>query len=867
MPTSPRRFRSRLWKTPVEREIEGELAFHLEMRERDYLARGLEPAAARAAARARLGALEPVRAECRRLGRLRDRALDRAESFAELRQDLRLATRRLLAAPLFAALSVVTLALALAASAATFAAYDALVLRALPFPHPEELVRLRERGPEGGELAVSRSAYLAWAAERRGLSALAALAPADRTVVLPGGGERVRGVAATSSLFPLLGLRAAEGRVLAGGDESRGGDRHVAVLSDRLWRRLGGGWDVAGRTIVLDGAPYAVAGVLPRDIAFPPGADLWTPLPLDLPPARQAGRDRHELAVVARLAAHAAGRLAPPGMLSAPLADWVVGAEGRSRALLALGSALVLGLLASGGVANLLVSRAATRQRELALRAALGAGRGRILRQLATEGALLGIVAAAVALPATTVVLRLVRERFAAISETESAGLSASFAAARLAGLSLDGRALGFLALVAAAIALAIGLLPALVASRVELTGAVRALPPRHRGAARRLRELLVVTEVAAAAVLLVGTGLVTLSFLRLRGADPGFAADRLLVAELALAGDRYPPASRRSLSRTLETRLARLPGVVAVGTTSFAPWTGEPPDPPFVVTSGGRAFAADLRSVSRGFFGAVGLPLLAGRLPASDGPRLEVAVDRSLARRARPGERSLGGVLTLGSPPRDYTVVGVVGDLADVAPGVPSRPTIFIPYPRRPWRTLTLVVRTAGDPALLTGAVRREIEREPLAQGVPPPDVHPLTRGRAKAVAGPRASLLLLLLFATLALAIAGLGIYDLLATAVGERAAEIALRLALGAKSADVLALVLGRGVWLTTLGLAAGLGAAAALAGRLPAILYGTTPTDAIAYAATSLLFIACALAAGLTPARDATRIAPGAALAGE
>jgi predicted permease len=911
----PRRFRSLLWKTPVEREVDAELAFHLEMREREYVARGMEPAAARAAALARMGDLASTRAECRRLGRLRDRDLERAERFAELRQDLRLAARRHLAAPVFAGLSLATLALALAAATAGFAAFDALALRPLPFPAPDRLVRLREVDAQGDDLAVSRPAYLDWSAgaARTGsavsaVTALSALLPGDRAVPLPGGVERVSGVQATASLFPLLGVHAARGRLLSSADAARGNEHRVVVLSDRLWRRLGGGWELVGQTLPLDGLPHRVVGILPAGRAFPPGVDLWTPLMLDpRRPARLAGRERHELGVVARLwsgmtPAAAAGELArasgEPGDLRAgrgdggiqavPLADWVVGAEARSRALLALAAAILLALLAACGVANLLISRAAGRSRELELRAALGAGRGRVLRQLATEGALLAGLGALAALPVAAAVLALLRLRFGALAEAgATGGLAASFAAARLSGLALDGRILGFFVGASLATVLAVGFVPALAASRVDLAAAARAAPPRTPRRSRRLRDALVVAEIALATVLLAGAGLTGRSFLRLRAADPGFAADRVLTAELGLAGGAYPPAARRALSRALEERLARLPGVVAVGTTSFAPWSGDRPDPPSLVTwsragvsddhrddhreghrEGGRAgdregaLAADWRSVSPGFFRALGLPLLAGRYP-EDAPGLEVAVDRSLARRAWPGGGALGQRLELGTPGRPFTVVGVVGELADVAPGAPPRPTVFIPYPRRPWRTLTLVVRAAGDPELLAGDVRREI-----AAAVPdlPVDLRPLAHGRAAAAAGPRASLLLLALFAALALGLAATGVYDLLASRVGERTPEIAVRMALGASSRGVLLLVLRRGLALASLGAAAGLLAAARLARYLPAVLYGVSPTDAVSYLGVALLLAAVALLAGLPPARRATRIAPAAALAG-
>ncbi len=915
------RFRSLLWKTPVEREIESELAFHLEMRIHDYLARGMEPAAARAAALARLGDLDRVRVQCRRIGHLRDRDLRRAESFAELRLDLRLACHRHMASPVFATLAVATLALALAAATVAFAACDALVLRPLLSPDPDRLVRLREIDRQGNDLAVSRLDYLDWhRSEISGISAnggrgghavaaLAALVPARRGLSLQTG-ERVRGVETTASLFPLLGLRAARGTLLKAADEQRGNAHDVVVLSDRLWHRLGGDPDLVGGTLALDGRPFRVRGVLPPGVAFPPGIDLWMPLLLDLGPARQPGRDRHDLTVVARLkpgvGRSAAGRelaaVASPGRVRVtPLADWVVGAEPQSRTLLALAAALLLGLLATCCVANLLISRAAGRGRELALRAALGAGRGRILRQLGTEGALLAVLAAVLALPLATGALALVRERFGALAELANAEVGegagairpvASFAAARLAGLALDGRAVGFFLAAAAVAAVAVGLAPALAASRVELGTAARSAAPHTPRRSRRLRDALVVAEIAVATLLLVGAGLATRSYLRLRAVDPGFSADRLLTAELALTGERYPPDARRALSAALEARLARLPGVQAVGSTSFSPWSGAHPDPPFAVTwrppgapgasdaPRPRTVAAEWRSVSPGFFATLGVPLLAGRPPRGEGDGFEVAIDRSLARLWWPGGGALGERLDLGDPERPATIVGIVGEIADVAPDAPPRATVFLPYPRRPWRTLTLVVRTAGDPARFAGAVRRAIAagigsggsiRSANSAGsagdLPIAFVRPLAYRRAATLAAPRASLLLLTLFAVLALALAAIGVYDLLAAGVGERTPEIAVRMALGAQPRGVLVLVLRRGLLLSGLGVTAGLLAAAQLARSLPAVLYATSPTDALSYAATALLLLAMALAAGLLPARRATRIAPAAVLGRE
>jgi hypothetical protein len=279
------------------------------------------------------------------------------------------------------------------------------------------------------------------------------------------------------------------------------------------------------------------------------------------------------------------------------------------------------------------------------------------------------------------------------------------------------------------------------------------------------------------------------------------------------------------------------------------------------------RTVAAEWRSVSPGFFSTLGVPLLAGRLPNPESRDLEIAIDRTLARRWWPAGGGVGGVGEHldgdgRGPGPPFTVVGIVGALADVAPDAPPRPTVFLPYPRRPWRTLTLVVRAAGDPARLLGAVRREIAA--VDPHLPIVEVDLPTRDRAATLAGPRASLFLLGLFATLALALAAIGVYDLLAAGVGERTPEIAVRMALGAPPRGVLLLVLRRGLLLAGLGLAAGLLAAAGLARFLPAVLYATSPTDALSYGMTALLLAAMALAAGLLPALRATRIAPAAVL---
>jgi putative ABC transport system permease protein len=919
-----RSLRSLLWKPGIDDEIADELAFHLEMRAREYAARGLTPAAAAAAARRRFGDVGRVEAACRAIGRGRDRAQRRARWLAESAYDLRLAGRRLGDQPGSTLLAVLALAAGLAGAATAWRVAHA-VARPLPFAEPASLVLLRQQSPQGVEFAASALDYDDWRRGNRGSRSFAGMAAYEPVEANLGGGtggpaageepQRVLAARATASLLPLLGARPWLGGGFTVAAEARGGDHRVAVLSYDLWRRrFAADPLVVGRTLSLDGEPLRVLGVMPPGFEAPPGVGLWLPLAAH-GPLHGATRDHHRLEVLARLRPGVLPRLAAADMaavaaevarrhpetnlgwgvsLEALPAAWT-GARWTQRARLLLAAAGLLWLLATASAANLLWARATARQRELDLRAALGGGRDRIVRQLIAEGlllALLGAVAGLLLAGAATTALRQAASslpQLAAIAGTPPPAPDAPAAPAALAAMPrLDPASAGLVLALALLSGLACGLGPALQAIRPGLHEAVRSArlsTPRER----RLRDALVVAELAVATTLLVAAGLLLESYVRLDRADPGFDPDHVLSVRLALNGARYPAGERRALLRRLEQRLADLPGVEAAGFTSTAPLPAERPNDPFTLERHGRHefLSAGWRVVTPGLFHALGLRRLAGRLlgPGDRDARHPVAVvDATFAERCWPGGNPLGRRLRWEAGGRDLTVVGVVGRVADLDLEAGPRPIVFLPYEEVPWRAMALVVRpVSGPPAAADGAgasapasraaagpagpaadrelaaaVRREIAA--LAPGLPLSPVRLLEVARRQAVAGPRLGSWLVALFAAAALGLAVSGVYASAASAVARRTPEIAVRQALGAAGGDVLRLILGRSAALTLLGLALGISGALLFGQLLAGLLYETPAVRPLTYAAVALLLGGVATLASAWPARRATRIAP-------
>jgi putative ABC transport system permease protein len=920
---SVRRLRSLLWKPRLDEEIADELAFHLEMRAREYAARGLAPAAAMAAARRRFGDLSQVKAACNAIGRGRDQAQRRALWLAELGRDLRHAGRRFGERPGASLLAVLALAVGLAGAATAWRVARA-VLRPLPFADPASLVRLRQTSPRGVEFAAAASDFDDWRRWCRSFAGIAAFETSEANLGGTTGTtgtnraagtagdlaaeppERVLAVHATATLLPLLGERPLLGRSFTPWESALRGDRRVVVLSHALWwRRFGADPRAVGRTLTLDGTTLRIVGVMPAGFAVPAGAELWLPLPLHtLAPAP------HRLEVVARLrpgvsARQAAADLATVAATSARFhpgtndgwsarvealpAAWA-GARWTGRARLLLAAAALLWLLASASAANLLWARATARQREIDLRAALGGGRGRIVRQLFAEGLLLALLGAAGGLllagAATTALRQAAADvpQLAALAGAAPLGTTPADAADAVDGEAapepailsamprLDLGSAGLVLALALLSSLVCGVGPALQASRPG-HDTVRQSARLTTRRERRVRDALVVAELALATTLLVAAGLLLESYLRLDRSDPGFEADHVLSLRLALNGGRYQPEARRALLRRLEERLGALPEVAAAGFVSTAPLAAERPTEPFTLEplpAARREFlAAEWRVVTPGFFRALGVRRVAGRLlgPDDRDPRQPVTViDSTFARRAWGSADPLGKRLRWPTGGRDLTVVGVVGGLRDIDLEAGPRPVMFLPYEQVPWRAMALVLRpVAGagtrhpaELAALAADVRRQIAA--LAPGLPVSRVRWLAVARRQEVAGPRLGTWLLALFAAAALGLAVSGVYATAAAAVAQCTPEIALRQALGAARGDVWRLVLGRGARLTLLGLALGVAGALLFSQLLAGLLYEIPATSAATYAAGALLLAAVAMLASVFPARRATRVSP-------
>jgi predicted permease len=871
-----RELRWRFWSVPVEREVDSELAFHLEMRVRELLDQGMTPDQARAAALARFGDLGRITEDCRDVARRRNRDMRRAEWLSELRHDLRYALRGLRRSPGFTAVALLTLAMGIGTSTTIFSVANAVLLRPFPYHEPDRIVRLYETNPTSQTYSVSEPNYLDWRERVRGITQLTAFTWRSASLIGDGDPQQLDALVVTPSFFPLLGVRPATGRVF-GDDEARvGSPARVVVLSHALWQtRFGGDPAIVGRAINLDGASYQVIGVMPRDLVVPGNPQLYQPLA----PSPSAPRDDHLLTAIGRLAPGVTLAQAYEEMQSVSrglarqypktnegwganvisLEEWLVGRELTTRVqvlLVAVGLLLLMGCV---NVANLLLARATTRQREMSVRAALGAGRGRIVRQLLTEGLGLSAVGAAIGVAFTALAVPVLRD----VGQT---------AIPRLDELDIDWRVVSFGIAASLVTGMLFGIAPALQASRADLNDVLRG-GGRVAGGGR-LRSILIVTSVAMALVLLVGAGLVGRSLERLMRVDYGFRADGVFTAALALPDDRYPERTQRAaFYAEAARRLSATPGVRAAGFTHIAPFSGG--NTSISYTAVGRQpanpdefLSADWRSVSAGYFAALGVPLVTGRLfdetDNLQAPRV-IVISETMARRVWPGVDPLGRQIVLLNNPAPWTVVGIVGDIRDQLLQQEPEPMMYLSFQQVPWASTWLVVRTAGDPMALAPVVRREIHAiDPL---LPVASEQPLSRLVSQIAAQPRFTALIFGLFGSAALGLAVVGVYGLVAYGVRQRTREIGVRLALGATPSRIVGGVVRHGVGLAGFGIAIGLWAAYALSRFMQGILYDVAPTDAMTYLTVAALLAGCAVAASLLPARWAARLDPVRALRDE
>jgi len=874
----------RLFRFPlrgqVEQDVDAELRFHLEMRAEDLIDEGMTPAAAREEALRRFGDFGKITESCREIDRRKEKEMWWIERWTELRQDLVYAFRQMAKAPVFTLIAVLTLALGIGATTAIFSVLDAVVLRPLPYPEPDRLMRIWESNPQTDQFSVSDPNYLDWRATNRSFQDMAAIR--FTTPSLTGDGEPVRLTAAavTASLFPVLGAKPALGRTFLPEEDRPGGATQVAVLSHPLWQsRFGADPGIVGRTLRLEGQSTTVIGVMPAGFAFPDWAELWIPL------APNAAADRTDkwLDVIGRLKPGVtveqasadldavARRLAERypdanrdwGAHIVPFPESIVGPQVTQTVLVLFSAVGLLLLMACVNVSNLLLARATVRGREMGLRSALGAGRARLIRQLLTESVLLAGCGAVAGLGVAHAAVRLLR----AFGPDD---------VPRLDEVSLDGRVLAFTLLTALVTGLLFGLAPALQASRTDLYALLQQGGRAAMAAGRRLRDALVVGELAMAMMLLIGAGLMIGSFLRLQQADTGFDMDGVLTVQLELPEEEYPSERRHLFFSEVQERIAGLPGVRAAGATNTALFGSFHPTINFSVegreSQGQEDFlAADWRSVTPGFFQALGIPLRRGRLLTEadrKGTPDVVVITQTMADRLWPGEDPIGRRIHFGGGQdgdNALTIVGVVGDVRDLDIAEEARNVLFLPYQQVPWPQMTLLIKTTGPQAGLAAAIRREIRA--VDGDLPIPEVQPLRQSLSNAVAAPRFRMFLFGIFAAVALVLATIGVYGVMMFAVAQRTREIGVRLALGARPWGVVRLVLRRGLFLTLLGIALGWTGAFALTRFLASLLYGTAPTDAATFAAVALLLAGVATVAGYLPARRAAAIDPRLAFSAE
>jgi putative ABC transport system permease protein len=806
-----------------------------------------------------------------------------------LGQDLRFGVRMLMRHRLFSIIAILTLALGIGANAAVFTVVNAVLLAPLPFHEPARLYSIWETDAKiGGRRSnASLPDFFDWQDGSRAFAAMAAWRPNKFTVTGRGlEPQRVDGVFATPDLFTVLGVSPSIGRSLQPGN-TRAARAPEVVISASLASQLAATRSpVVGSTLDLDDVAYAIVGIMPADFRFLTDADLWVPTGFD--GLTVNGRGMHSYRVIGRLAAGvspaAAGDQlagiarqlqreypesnAGRGAMIQSVRDSVVGGTRRTLILLFLAVGVVL-LIACTNVANLLVGRAMAREREMAIRAAVGAGRLRLLRQMLTESVLLAAIGGAVGLLVADWAVRALVQGM-------------PYLLPHLTEIAVDGRVIAFTIAVTLVTGVVFGLAPALHAMRPDLDGALR--EGRQSGdagarGARRLRELLVSAEMSMAVLLVVAAGLLAQSFYRLQQVDPGFDPDRLLTFTLTLPDAAYPPAeSSQTIGfyRDLLTRISGLPGVQSAaaayagpldpGFTTSPTVEGHPQPPP------GTEPEANFRPITPGYFHLIGARLVRGRLfgAADDGQHPGVAViNEEMARTFFPGENPIGQYLAIGWPakfwkgmPGRYEIVGIVSNVKFAGPERGPEPAMYFPHAQTPFNGMSVLVKTAGDPLAILPGVRQAVHA--LDPTLPLSEVGTIEDRWAEMVSVPRFLALLLSLFACLAVALAAIGIYGVMAYAVTRRTHEIGVRMALGAKPADVVRLLVRQGLVQIAVGVVVGLVAAIALTRSMAGLLFGIAPDDPVTFAAVAALLGAIGLLAAWIPARRATRIDPVSAL---
>jgi putative ABC transport system permease protein len=881
------RFAALFRKEQQDRELAEELESHLQMHIEDNLRSGMNPAEARRQAIIKLGGVEQAKEQYRE-----QRGIPALECVL---QDLRFALRLLRKSPGFTIVALLTLALGIGANTAIFSVVNSVLLQPLPYPQPDRIVQLMRSFPQGNVPYISIPKFMVWRNQTHVFQEMAASGHFMGANLMEGDPpDQVTVVHVSASYFAVFGAPVAMGRTFTAAEDRPGGPQ-ITVISNGLWRNhFNGDPNLVGKAIRLGGEPYEVIGVLGSTFATDPPADLWLPLQADPNSISQA----HTLMVVARLNpgislanARAAMKLAADefrrkfpvtGLMgpdesstAIPLRDVVVGDVRPAMLVLLAAVGLVL-LIACANMANLLMARATLRSREIAVRTALGAGRRRIVLQLLTESILLSLGGGALGLIFGYVGVRgLLTVNPGKIPRIGEDG----------SGVVLDWRILVFTLFVSVLTGILFGVLPALHATRADLIATLNESGARSGTGLRqnKSRSIFVITEIALAVVLLVGATLLIRTFASLRSVNPGFELHSILTMQTPPTGPRFEKAhGLAQLAREGEQRIRGISGVEAAALTYFLPLSGNLDDMLFVINAHpptDRSYNGDAewRIVSPGYFDTFRIPLVRGRLFTDrddKGATPVVLISESMAKQFWPQSDPIGELITIGGktfgpefeePPRQ--IIGVVADVRDIGLNSFPEPTMYVPIPQLSDGLTALmsraapmewVVRTKVAPYSLITDIQRELRA--ASGGLPVAHVRTMDQIVIESTARNEFNMTLLSIFAGIALLLAAVGIYGLMAYTVQQRTQEIGIRMALGAQRGDVLRLVLCHGLLLCLIGIALGISCAFGVIRLIKSLIFGVSPTDPVTFVSVAVLWAGVALAACWIPARRASRVDP-------
>jgi putative ABC transport system permease protein len=878
----------RVFRLPLFRRtaaaVEEEFEFHLDMRASELISRGWDPDAARAEARRQFGDVAGAQTYCRRTDERREKRIMRTDFWTELAQDISYAVRTLRKAPGFALVAILTLALGIGANTAIFSVVRGILLRPLPFAQPDRLVMVASTYGGGSTPSTSSPANVYdWRAQNKSFTSMAVVS--GHSAVLTGSGdpERIRGFDVGADFFSILGVKALLGRSTFTPEDSAWKGSKSVLVNETLWKtHFGSDPSLVGKMVTLDDERYQVAGIIPAAAAWPSNTMLWYPFTYD-PATLANSRGAVYLSVVARLKPGVSlesatadmgtisARLAQQyptadekfGSVVVPMQDWITGSLKRPLLILLGGVAFVL-LIACANVANLLLVRGVAREGELAVRTALGAGRGRLLRQLVTESMVLSLIGGAAGL-------------LLAIAGTRLLVGAAPASIPRLDSIRVDSVVLAFTLLIATVTGAVFGLVPARQMVRPDIAKTLR---EGGRGGGNRsgghiARRALVVAEVALSVMLLAGAGLLIRSFNSLMAVDPGFRTENTISFALSLPEAKYQTATSQAafMSRVME-RMHALPGVQSAGSGFGMPLTnfgfgftftvaGRPPLKPADQPD------AEVRVATPDYFSTMGIRIVKGRGFTDldrDGGAKVLLLTETAAKKFFPGEDPIGKHVTFGwdrsTGPLEGDIVGIVADVKQSSLANATLPQFWAPYDQWPMSNMNVVLHTTRDPQAVMVDARAAIKQ--LDPDLAVAQVKTLDAILADSVAQPRFYMMLLTAFALVAITLSAIGIYGVVAYLVGQRSRELGIRIALGATPSRVVNMVVREGVGMVAVGVVVGLVGALALTQLMGALLFSVKPTDPPTYLAVTVLLGVVALLASSIPASRAAHVDPAIAM---